>query len=295
VIVTFAAWLYIAQAVLILGSLLIAPTGWSEGALAVVFAALFGATGHGLLKKQAWGRWLALGSSLLGWTLGSLLLLMLVGYLFFAARAVPYLALVLGAGILSGVALLLLLAIVFWVVSIVVSYRLFWYLCSEDGCEAFGVPPGSKEALLGSTGLWIGMFIVNYFVADGGQSMLQLPGGEAVEVTEAEPAESEEAAEARRAEQEYAERRARDEALLQQQAELEAAQEAASEEEPVAEAAVDAPVVEPVVAEPPVAQTPPDEDEDRSPNRILKCLDASGGTIYTQGYCPAGSKPVRMP
>jgi hypothetical protein len=308
VIVTIAAWLYIIDAVLILGSLLLSPWGFNgiEGLVSLALAGLFGAMGIGLLKRLPWARWLAMGSSLLGWALGSLFLILLLGFLVVAAPAASYLSGLMGGGIFSFFGVILLLVLLIWVVGIVINYKLFWYLCSEAGCEEFGVPYGSTRTVLASCGAWIGIFIVNGMMSGGGQAMSALMSG-GDDTAQYEVTETEEEAEARREEEAYAERRERAEAMLREQAELEAANAAGQQAEPA----------EPQSVEPeqtgsagsyaieespvPVAETTPDSSEESEDSgestatRILKCVDASGGTIFTQGYCPPGSKPVRTP
>jgi hypothetical protein len=312
VIVTIAAWLYIIDAVLILGSLLLSPWGFNgiEGLVSLALAGLLAAMGIGLLKRLPWARWLALGSSLLGWVLGSLFLILLLGFLFVAASAASYLSGLLGGGIFSFFGMIMLLVLVLWVVGIVINYKLFWHLCSEAGCEEFGVPYGSTQTVLASCGAWIGIFIVNGMVSGGGQAMSALMGrGE--DTAQHEVTETEEEAEARREEEAYAARRERAEAMLREQAEIEAANAAGQVDPAEVEPA------EPQTAEPeqagsaggyaieespvPVSDTAPgssEESEDSGEStatRILKCVDASGGTIFTQGYCPPGSKPARIP
>jgi len=318
VIVTIAAWLYIANAALMLLSLLLNPLGFGAADLfGLALAGLFGAVGVGLLKRLSWARWLALGASLLGWTLGSLLLVLMIAYLFAAAPAAAYIALLFAAGPFSILGIIIIIGMLMWLAGVVVSYKLFWYLCSPDGCAEFGVPPGSKQAVIASSGAWLGIFIVNMMVSTGGQSLYQLANFGTEEPDAAELArqqlEREQAEEVRRQETEYAERRARSEAMLQEQAEAEQAAEdaryaaqAEAMDEAMAEAPAPAPVLEQVPEAPPAqaeagaepeaeAEAEAEESEEPRSTRILKCLDASGGTIFTQGYCPPGSKQVRMP
>jgi hypothetical protein len=254
--------------------------------------------GIGLLKRLSWARWLALGSSLLGWLLGSVLLLLLIGYLLMVAPAwALFAALLGGGGIFTAVGMLVVFVLLLWVVGIVISYKLFWHLCSEQGCEEFGVPHGSAQTVVQSCGAWIGIFIVNGMVSGSGQSMYALMnagGGDASQV--AVPVESEEEMQARLEQEAYDERRERAEAMLREQAELEAAAadgaedelEQEPEPEPDGSSAIEGSPV-------PVMESAPEESEEQKPPQILKCVDASGGTIFTQGYCPPGSKPVRTP
>jgi len=301
VIVTIAAWLYIVNAALTLGSLLLSPWGFNgiEGLVTLALAALLGAVGVGLLKRLSWARWLALGSSLLGWVLGSLFLLLTIGTLLLVAPAAAYLSAMLGNGIFSFLGGLLLIGLVIWVVSIVIHYKLFWYLCSEEGCEEFGVPHGSTQTVLASCAAWIGIFIVNMLGSGGGQVMSAMMSNESDGAQVEAVAETEEEAAARIEAEAYAARRERAEAMLREQAELETANAAAALEpaEPeIAEAGSSY-----AIAESPVPDSQSggqssgestEESEESSGTTILKCIDASGGTIFTQGYCPPGSKRV---
>jgi hypothetical protein len=297
VIVTIAAWLYIVEAVLMLGSLLLSPWGFNgiEGLVTLALAALFGAMGIGLLKRLSWARWLALGSSLIGWTLGGLLLLATLGYLFLAAPAAVFLAAVLGDNIFSLIGMVLLFGLLIWVASVVINFKLFWYLCSEPGCEEFGVPHGSTQAVIASCGAWIGIFILNFMTSGGGEALSLLGGGQQTAQVEAE-VETEDEAAARLEAEAYAARRERAEAMLREQAEIEAA--IASGAMPATEPEVTEPAGGYTVDEAPVPDLQvttdsTDEPEESSGTTILKCIDASGGTIFTQGYCPPGSKQVR--
>jgi hypothetical protein len=310
VIVTIAAWLYIVQAVLMLASLLLSPfaMGGIEGALTLALAGLFAAMGVGLFKRLSWARWLALGSSLLGWTLGALFLVVLLGYLFILAPAAAFLMLLFSSGLFSVLGLLIVFSLLVWVANIVISYKLFWYLCSETGCAEFGAPHGSTQAVVASCGAWVAITIVNIMASNDGQAInpLAMIGNEEPAVPERErqmQLEQERAVTAHREKIEYAERRARSEALLRQQAEAEQAEAAAepvaveaplAAAEPAAEPAAETQVPEEApVPEPQPLQQADEESEPPASSRIVKCLDAAGGTIYTQGYCPPGSKLAR--
>src|SRR6476659_2346477 len=154
VIVTLAAWLYIVQALLGLGSLFSGPFGSSggTGTLATLLGSgVVGAMGYGLLKRESWGRWLALGVSLLSWTFGSLLLL---GALF-AVLASGKTGAMFSSGALAIVAVVVLISLLIMVASVVISFKLFFYLCSQEGCEEFNVPYGSAGTVVASVGAWI--------------------------------------------------------------------------------------------------------------------------------------------
>lgn len=327
-IVNIAAWLYMAQAGLCLVSLATGRIGMGEALLLLLFAGLFGATGYGLLKRLHWGRWLALGASLLGWTLGSLLLLLFAGYLLTVAPLGLLLGVMFGAGIFSVFALGFLFILLLWLTNIVVSFKLFWHLWSEAGAEEFGATPGVLQELGASAGAWLVVCVINVMVTGGGKLALHLPDAQDPAVT-ASTAEREADRKVRGERDDYAERRARSEAMLRAQAELEAAQsqsqaQAEDEDEIDGGEDPDEDESEEEMAVPEFEgglyasnqQTPPEnarqseqgaavnspagpsteEEEDSETSRskgILKCIDASGGTIYTQGYCPPGSRPAR--
>src|SRR5688572_11140073 len=161
-----------------LGSLLLSPFGMGgiEGALTLILAGLFAAMGAGLLKRLSWARWLALGSSLLGWTLGTLLLVLMVGALLVVAPAAALLLMIFSGGIFSALAMFIVFCLLVWVASIVISYKLFWYLCSESGCAEFEVPHGSTQAVVASCGAWVAIAIVNIMVSNDSQTLALLAG-----------------------------------------------------------------------------------------------------------------------
>lgn len=313
-IVTIAAWLNIVYAVLMLGSLLVSPWGFNgiEGLGTLALAGLYGAMGVGLLKRLPWARWLALGSSLIAWVLGSLLLILAIGYLVVAASAAMLLS-AFGGGVLSFIGLMTLFGLLLWVAGVVINFKLFWYLCSEQGCAEFGVPHGSTQTVIASCGTWVGIFIVNIMASDGGQAMQAM-----MREKDANAGAQAQYPAAPAADEDYAARRARSEAMLREQAELEAARAAGIDVEPEesdesesesesesgteaqTETAADEASENYTIDESPVptlettSGSAEDSEEETRP-RILKCVDASGGTIFTQGYCPPGSKPVRAP
>lgn len=291
-IVTIAAWLYILDAMLITGSLLWSAWGFNgiEGLVTLAFACLLGAMGIGLLKRLAWARWLALGSSLVGWVFGSVLLLVGASYLGFVAPALLYLWF--AGGVFSFIGVLVLLALLLWIVSVVINYKLFWFLCSEEGCAQFGVPPGSAQAVIASAATWIGIFILNGMASGGGPTMsAMLASGQDESPAARELAQREASGDDGEESPVPAEEAGPGEETGEGAGEAgdEAAGEDAGENAGENYSIEESPV-------PPADTTAPDADsEDESPMQILKCIDASGSTIFTQGYCPPGSKPVRTP
>jgi len=314
-IVKIAAWLYIIIAALTLSSLTFNPFGMagaSSSNLAVLMmSALYGAMGVGLLKQKPWARWLALGSSFLGWTLGALVLILLLGWLVIGVGLARTFGFLFAGGFASFIGAFLLFMLLTWVVSVVINFKLFFYLCSEDGCDEFDVPYGSAATVAVSAVAWIGIVIVNGMMS-GGASLSSLAGGSwsGSETRDGRTAEQreldrrrEQVEEARRLQREEA-RRLREEEQRARVAAMEASaapprgtqNTAIEESEPESEAQVAAPVS----ATPsnyyqrPAAEETEKEEQPAS-KRILKCRDASGGMTFTQGYCPPGTKQVEMP
>lgn len=304
-IIKIAAWLYIVNGALAALPTLARPRGlFFSGAAelaTLIFAGLFIAVGVGLLQRRAWGRWLALGSTFLAWTLGSVLYLAVLAFLVFAG----------GAGLFAGN--LFVINLILWAASIVISFMAFWYLCSEPGCAEFGVPYGSAGTVVASCATWVAIAIFPVANTPYARSMFDGMGrSSAAEARNAEHRRFE-AERARREEQ------ARDARAAASRAEpepgIQSDLEDAQPEEADAAASVESgDVAEPedtteeteMIPESPVPETqaapvnsadtaPPAADEPPSSRKILKCRDASGGITFTQGYCPSGSKQVAMP
>jgi len=304
VIVNIAAWLYIVQAALGLSSLVLSPFGFraSMANLATLaFTALVGAMGVGLLRRDPRARWLALGNSLLGWTLG---LLALLGILAAAAVGVGAIGLFSGkssGGLLTGFGIIVVVILIIFLIGVVISFKLYWYLCSRDGCEEFGVPYGSSSAVAGSVGAWIAISIA-YVVMSSGGIMAMLPMPSSQPSYEEVSREMRNRERERRAEQLEREREGGRTELTPSEAEelarIQAANPVATEPQ-VTTMTGDVPVVEeapaPTIDVEPRAYSSVSDDEKPASNRILKCRDASGGISYTQGYCPPGSKEVATP
>lgn len=291
-IVNLAAWLYIIEALLGVAMLTVGP--WGMGSVkdtlaALIISAIFGAMGYGLLKREVWGRWLALGSSLLSFTFGTLFLTAIVAVaLYFHEYAVGVAMMLIANGALGMIVVLILMV---QVASVIISFKLFFHLCSRQGCEDFGAPYGSAGAVLASAVSWIAVFGVQTMMAGAGDVMSLLAGHA---MARDEPVRRER----------YDARR---------EAEVRA-YEQPRENEPMpspSEPQISADFAEPVPAtdEPPVAadearapsfaDAPPDQaaddESDKDRSKILKCRDASGGITFTQGYCPPGTQRVAMP
>ena len=175
-IVKIAAWYYLVNAGLALVSSLFSPFGFMSGStlMTLIFAGLFGAMGFGLLRREKWGRFMALGCSLLGWTLGGLLLIGMLGYLLIAAKVTAFPGMLFAGGVVAALAWMALLTVLLWAVGVIISFKLFWHLCSPEGCEEFGVPPISAPTVIASTGAWLGLALVNIVSTGGGRFMYEL-------------------------------------------------------------------------------------------------------------------------
>jgi len=311
VIVNIAAWYYIVNGALAVLPAMMSPIGFAgsrSGLGAYLFAGLFIGIGVGLLKRHEMGRWAALGLSLLGWTLGTVLLVVLLVYLAAAAPLLSYLKMLAAGGLFSALMIIVVLSLLLWVVGILISFKLFWYLCSQEGCSEFGVQYGSSQAVLASCGAWVGLAILNLVFTGAGGMMWQLATSSSANSRRSEPDLEREAR--------LRDRRERAAANREQAAAAEEADETedADEAEDVdagvsttpediaasAEPAGEPPVIEdspPPVVPPEPATSVANEPEVKEPSSartILKCRDASGGITFTQGYCPPGSKQVDM-
>ncbi len=311
-IVKIAAWYYFVNAGLALLSSLLSPFGFMSGStlMTLIFAGVFGATGFGLLQREKWGHFMALGCSLLGWTLGGLLLIGLLGYLLLVVKVAAFMGILFAGGGVAALAWIALLTFVLWAVGVIISFKLFWHLCSPEGCEEFGVPPISAPTVVASTGAWLGLAFINIVSTGGGRFMNEIAVSGASRNADQE---------GRRAKlQEFERQNAQRKQEAETRARLEAEQaeepsrppktaEAVEETEPTAESA-DA-VAPEVIEQPPASEEPaapaipesttatPAAEEDEAPTsrKIVKCRDNSGGVTFTQGGCPPGSRQVDMP
>ncbi len=308
-IVKIAAWLYIINAALSLSSLTFSPFGMggTKANLAILLmAGLCGAMGVGLLQQKSWARWLALGISFLGWTLGGLMLIVLFGYLIFVGGVAQYFGLLFSGGVMSLIVAIVLFILAIWIVSLVINFKLFFYLCSQEGCDEFDVPYGSGSTVFASAGAWVGIFIFNGMLTSGGslaglaaQSMASRDEDSQREIRQQEQLAEWRAQEARdRSRQRNEANRQREEQERARVAEIEAATLQAEAADPQVGVQADVPAYEaPPEPAASYSQRPAAEKEDEAPasKRILKCRDSSGSITFTQGYCPAGTKLVEMP
>jgi hypothetical protein len=316
VIVNIAGWLYIIYAVLGLGSLSLGAFSFGmtkSNLVTLLVSALYGAIGYGLLKRDPRARWAALGSSLLAWIIGGLVIVIGIAGLIYLGiqdgKSGP--GQMVGA-IFSGIGSLIFLfmATVFvaiFVAVTVVHYKLFWYLCSREGCAEFGAPYGSSVTVLASVGAWIAVGLAEVWMMSSGVSSLLLQ--QAFSRDDSGSREYEREAARQRTRQALESEAARKhEAVLEEarlameQAQAGEAREAAVSPEGAArlgEAAHESAETAPPDSEAPVpvfGELPEASDETESkPNKILKCRDKAGSVSYTQGYCPPGTTLVDTP
>lgn len=321
-IVNIAGWVYIIHAALGLWSLTAGPFGLRMSLVnlvALLASALSGFIGYGLLKRDPRARWWALGSSLISWVIGGLFIVVGFAALIFLLFAGSgsggrgfELANLLFSGAFVAYFLFAVAAAVF-IAIIVIFYKLFWYLCSREGCAEFGVEYGSSGTVLASVGAWIAVSIAEFYVTSSGLTGLMLQqamsrdSGSSREVVA--DLERDAARQQTRAALEREEER-------QRAAMLEEAQQALVQSQADERLRGDAiPETQASVPE----YTPPDPDDDSAPpdseapvpvfgrtedgddagekktNEILKCRDKSGAISYTQGYCPPGTTLVDTP
>ena len=304
-IVTVAGWLYIIEAGLSLLSLAGLPGYLRGGQFGTCLLGLtLGAIGVGLLKRLSWARWLALGMSLIGWTIGGLLLLVLLGLAVFAMVGANELF---SAATASGIGMVVAIVFTFsfaaLVLGVVVNFKLFGYLISDDGKREFAAPEGSSAmTVLASSVAWLAIVFLSVGLSSGGRlasailaRSLESRNDSSGDRWSAQRAEAERAAALRRDEVRFEaaraeERRRADEAA----ALLEAQRNAAYDDERIraAELAARERMAANAVAE---GGASAEVKEENSTNKILKCQDPTGSVSYTQGYCPAGTKEVAAP
>ena len=302
-IVALAAWLYIIQALLGLASLFSGPFGLGGGSgtfASLLMSAIFGAIGYGLLKREAWGRWLALGVSLLAWVFGSLMLVCLIGALALSGKTGAFIGMMF-SGAFAVFAVMLVIGLVIMIVSLVINFKLFFYLCSEDGCEEFGVPYGSTRTVLASAGAWLALMFGQVFMTTGSGGFAALLARQAMARDHRDDRDQESARMRLEAEREYRRQEEERRRHAEQEARLRAIRDAENPPPPESAAVTPEPVMvdsgySTVAAETPApASSEPSGEEKTSGNTILKCRDASGAVMFTQGYCPPGTQRVEMP
>jgi len=326
VVVTISAWIYIASALLGIFQLSrIHAT--AEQIVAVIGLVACLAVGVGLLMRSNWARWIALGMSLLTWTVGSLVLIWGI------VKLLSWFAQPKGLPSFGFVVLLFIwgmFAALIWL-----SFRLFEHLNSVEGREDFNTPETETHAVAKSTAAYVAWCVVGVFVARpdlvgaGSSSSKDLSHGWTREdqgpdkIKEFAPAENQRAtaragqgaeqaaadsvrAIARQEEALVRERAARDPKVIAQREYSNRAREllARRERDPSysdAQFKADLKAVEleyqqwressaPRTSS--EAPPPPAASSERPASAVLKCRDSSGAISYTQGYCPAGTNLV---
>lgn len=323
-ILLVGGWYFIVSGVL---SLLPILLGMSTGKeyLTWIAAPLMIVVGVGLIKHQLWSRWIALGLTLVGWTLGTLFFLAFLYFIFgrLDLDLGDFFSAVFSDGFAKVGARMALLGFIIWVAGIVICYRLFWYLWSEEGCEQFGALYGDKQAVVASTAVWLGAWTLLLMATGDGPRAVQAirfvwaitsPDGKKAfgldrsrsEIrSDLESRQRQRDNERRRMELEARELRERRQREERERALIEAAQR---EEQlagsggypPGGQGAESAPapasgefeVPREYVSGSPVSVAPEEDSTNTDSRRILKCRDASGTVTFTQGYCPPGTQLV---
>jgi hypothetical protein len=282
--------------------------------LSFIFAPVFIGIGVGLLKRKTAARWTALGVSLVGWTLGTVCLLYTLYYFFgkVGLELGDFMTAVFSKGLFTPLARIALFSFLLWVAGIVIAFKLFWYLWSEEGCQEFGAEHGNAQDVITSTAVWLAFWFGSMFSTFEGRMGLQ-----AIKMAwNYDPDERREKRK-RSSEQQLMVQQQRDITMREQRLRLEEARlererrareaqdrailEAAERQE---QALVDSPDYQDRAAQqPPVefevpnnyggaSQAATAEEEEPDSRKILKCRDASGAITFTQNYCPAGTQPV---
>jgi hypothetical protein len=316
VIVNLAGWLYMVSAGLSLVGLLfqlraIALLGVSYFAGSLLVSAFIGVIGFGLVNRRSWGHWLALGPSLIGGTLGLLVMILLLGTALFVFPGVSGIgeAFSSGNGLVTTIAIVLMFLVLTGLFSCIVNLKLFLYLIKNPAHEEFGVDCGQKGSRLAtSIGAWLVVLILGGFMSGGGSmasSALALMSARASQGDrDAEAQALELARQEARAAFEREEQRKHEAVLAEARQAMEQAQaEPAQPAEATPEAY--APDTVPEVSEsapadseapaPTLGAAPEDEESGTTSNKILKCRDKAGAVSYTQGYCPPGTTLVDSP
>jgi hypothetical protein len=310
VIVTLAGWLYIINGALVLLSLRSPLPGIAlSGQLGtLVLGVGLGALGVGLLKRETWGRWFALGPSLLGWTIGALFALGMLALLFwFFANSSSF------GGFAGFIGFLIVFMTALSIVGVVINFKLYWHLVSDEGKDEFGAPESdSFVTVVQSAGVWIVASVLSMMLSGSGA----LLGGAALAAMFSSGEEKAQAGEFERHQQAKARRdedMARREALRMEDMKRRSAEASRLYHEQLAAQAASVAAATPAAApnyneQPagvaqetmaespaPVAYVPPEEEKPIDMKRILKCRDSSGAVQFTQGYCPNGTKEVAAP
>ncbi len=284
--------------------------------LSFIFAPVFIGIGVGLLKRKPAARWTALGVSLVGWTLGTVFLLYTLYYFFgkVGLELGDFMTAVFSKGLFTPLARIALFSFLLWVAGIVIAFKLFWYLWSEEGCQEFGAEHGNVQDVITSTAVWLAFWFGSMFATFEGRMGLQ-----AIKMAWNHDPDERRERQMRASQEQSVIQQKRDMAMREQRLQLE---EARLERERRARDAQDRAILEaaerqeqglvnspdsqdgatqqaPVEFELPSdygnasqAATATEEDDEPDSRKILKCRDDSGAITFTQNYCPAGTQPV---
>jgi hypothetical protein len=297
------------------------PSG--SNTLSFIFAPVFIGIGAGLLKRKPAARWTALGVTLVGWTVGSVLLVYALYYFFgkLGLELGDFMTAVFSKGLFTPLARVALFSFLLWVAGIVIAFKLFWYLWSEEGCEEFGVQHGDLQDVITSTAVWLAFWFGSMFATLEGRMGLQ-----AVKMAWNYDPDERRQQQARASEEQRIIQQKRDMAMREQRLQLE---QARLERERRAREAQDRAILEAAERQEQLGDSPDyhdrvprqqaqaaefevpgnygggspagygspaatatQEEEEPDSRKILKCRDASGSITFTQSYCPAGTQPV---
>ena len=328
-IVTISGWVFIVIA--LLGIFQLKHVHGAELIAAAASIMLYAVVAAGLLSRRNWGRWLALGLSLVTWTAGSLL------FLYFTVKFYRLFSAL--GGVTERLLAVMVVLSAFFGAIVWLNFKLFDHLNSDEGREEFGAPADERYAVTKSTLVQVVWWVVSALVFDPAPHGRSRPSNEDTSamleaVKEArregprqpEPevsasvtqdpfapgpeaqadarrlerqAQSLEAPELRRA-QNAARREAQEEHMRNTRALLERrvrdrsytdAQFDADNDRLTREYARALDSASGATA--PATRTSDSRDE--TPRKILRCRDASGSIQFTQGYCPAGTTLVESP
>lgn len=332
-IVTISGWVFIVIA--LLGIFQLKHVHGAELVAAAASVALYAVVAAGLLARRNWGRWLALGLSLVTWTAGSL------GFLYVTVkfyRLFSALGGVTGRLLVTVAVMIALFSAFVWL-----NFKLFDHLNSDQGREDFRTPANESYAVTKSTlvqVVWwvVGALLVNPVPAgmgrsseedlsafldalkearrerasaatrqpepDAAASVTQYPYGPdqkaqaEVRLLERQ-AQALQAQEQRRA-RDAVRKEAREEHMRKSRALLERRVRDRSYTDAQFEADQERLTREYARAVDSASgaiasASRPPDDSSDTSTKILRCRDASGSIQFTQGYCPAGTTLVESP
>lgn len=283
-IVTASGWIFIVISILSFFQLRRAAPA-AEQVVAFAGILLYIAVGVGLLLRRNWARWLALGISLLSWTVGTLFSLYVIAKIFGLRSHAS-----LGRFLLAIVLVTAILGALIWL-----FYRLFEYLTSEDGRFEFDTPDEETHAVAKSTAFQVAWFagaVIILYVGMGRRAnpdylevLEELSRSEAGRAPRETRSNSQPQFEAGQSPEDLAEAARLERAERTRQL-IEESERRMSERRDASQSQANA------FRE---SSRPQADTETQKPTGILKCRDASGSISFTQNYCPAGTTLVETP